>query len=218
MIRRMATRRWRPLLLVALFLLMFIGSTLVEMQLPRWLRPLTTTPILFVGTVAILYVVYRLWGSDWQPGDVRPARQADLETPRPTLSTGRRAVAVGTAMSVAALLVTAGLVAATMAWSTGHLTVGPDDGPPWYWATMLMGGSAGFAVLSVITIVQTYDLRRTVAAVEAKLSSMGGHRAGTRERHHHRDRSSHWPRRQRSAHRTDRRQRPVSHRSPPRRR
>ncbi len=167
MIRRMATRRWRPLLLVALFLLMFIGSTLVEMQLPRWLRPLTTTPILFVGTVAILYVVYRLWGSDWQPGDVRPARQADLETPRPTLSTGRRAVAVGTAMSVAALLVTAGLVAATMAWSTGHLTVGPDDGPPWYWATMLMGGSAGFAVLSVITIVQTYDLRRTVDAVAA---------------------------------------------------
>ena len=54
-----------------------------------------------------------------------------------------------------------------MAWSTGHLTVGLDDGPPWYWATMLMGGSAGFAVMSVITTVQTYELRRTVDAVAA---------------------------------------------------
>jgi hypothetical protein len=167
MIKRMATRRWRPLLLVALFLLMFIGSTLVEMQLPRWLRPLTTTPILFVGTAAILYLAYRLWGPEWQAGNVRPARRADHQTPRPTLSAGRRAVAVGTAMCASALLVTAGLVAATVAWSTGHLTAGPDDGPPWYLATMLLGGSAGFAVLSVITTVQTYELCRTVAAVVA---------------------------------------------------
>ena len=74
---------------------------------------------------------------------------------------------VGGISVVLSLLITVALVVAAVTWVRGGARGGWGGAPEWYQATVLIGGSAGFSVLTVEASRQFVSLRRAVTAVTA---------------------------------------------------